>query len=234
MIISALLLLLLAAVGCHTPDHASGEPDPAQEALAASNLIETASSIRSGGMDNGESSFDALPMTTAHGVGARLPLLAGDAVSIRFGYSTNYNTIQKISMDGRLNLVDVGEVHAAGLTPGELQSELQRRYEPILRSDTVTVNVVESSAAVYVLGAVLQPGRLPLEHPMSVLEVLAAVGGFDSRRAQLTEVRVFRVVDGKQEHFHLDLKRILTGEIMDLFLVEPFDIVYVPARKFNF
>ena len=164
----------------------------------------------------------------------RVPLQAGDGVSIRFGYSTNYDTVQKISLDGVLNLPEVGEVVAAGKTQPELQSELKTLFEPFVKDDTVTVTVVAPSAVVYVLGAVLSPGRLPLDHPMTVLEVLAAVGGFDGKRALLSEVVVFRVVGGKQERFRFDLNQVLTGKQNTMFMVKPFDIVYVPPRKFNF
>jgi len=164
----------------------------------------------------------------------RALLQAGDGVSIRFGYSTNYDTVQKIALDGMLNLPEVGEVLAAGKTQPELQTELKTLFEPFVKDDKVTVTVIAPTAVVYVLGAVLSPGRLPLDHPMTLLEVVAAVGGFDGRRAQLSAVAVFRVVDGKQERFTFDLNQVMTGKQNTMFMVKPFDIVYVPPRKFNF
>ena len=43
-------------------------------------------------------------------------LQQGDVVGITFQYSTNFNTTQKITIDGLLNLESVGQVRAAGMT----------------------------------------------------------------------------------------------------------------------
>ncbi len=232
VVLSAMLVALSA--GCRTPDkettRASNGP-----AVAESNIVQMATMIRDVGALSAANKLTTLTNYSATSNRlARSPLLSGDVISIRFGYSTNYDTLQKISIDGMLNLPEVGEVQATQKTPPELQTELKRLYEPHVKGDTITVNVVTSSAVVYVLGAVLQPGRMVLEHPMTALEVLASVGGFDSRRAQLSQVRIYRVVDGKQVQFQLDLNRVLGGAELDLFMVKPFDIIYVPEKKFNF
>src|SRR5215831_18458574 len=44
-------------------------------------------------------------------------LIEGDVINISFQYSTNFNTLQKIGLDGSVNLETVGEVRAAGKTP---------------------------------------------------------------------------------------------------------------------
>lgn len=231
VVLSAMLVAL--STGCRTPK--SESPITSGSAAAESNIVQMATAIRNTSMaaEGHRTASITNDLPAANGT-ARSLLLAGDVVSIKFGYSTNYDTLQKISIDGMLNLPEVGEVQAAKKTSPELQTELKRLYEPHVKGDTITVNVVTSSATVYVLGAVLQPGRMVLEHPMTALEVLASVGGFDSRRAKLSQVRVYRVVDGKQVQFQLDLNRVLGGVELDLFMVKPFDIIYVPEKKFNF
>src|SRR5215469_13339886 len=48
----------------------------------------------------------------------------GDTVSITFQYSTNFDVVQKIGLDGELNLESISPVKAAGKTPQQLQDEL--------------------------------------------------------------------------------------------------------------
>ncbi len=60
-------------------------------------------------------------------------LLEGDVISITFQYSTNFNTVQKIGLDGTLNLQGVGLVRAAGKTTTQLQNELTDLYKTRLK-----------------------------------------------------------------------------------------------------
>ncbi len=136
-------------------------------------------------------------------------LQEGDVVSIMFQYSTNFNTLQKITMDGMLNLETVGSVKAAGKTVVELQTELARLYKPQVKDDVVTVKLISSVSSVYISGAVIRPGKVPMERPMTALEAIMEAGGFDPNRAKLTQVTVLRLEDGKQKTYRLNLKQTL-------------------------
>ena len=158
----------------------------------------------------------------------------GDLVSITFQYSTNFNASQKIPLDGLLNLEGIPPVKASGKTPGQLQTELARLYQPQIKDDVVTVKLVAGSTAVYVSGAVFHPGRIPMERPMTALEAVMEAGGFDPNRAKLSAVTVLRIEGGRQKSFPLDLKRALRGQEESPFYLKPFDIVHVPTKTFNF
>ena len=158
----------------------------------------------------------------------------GDMVSITFQYSTNFNALQKITLDGSLNLESVGLIRAAGRTPVELQAELAKAYKPLVKDDVVTVKLVSAVDGVYVSGAVSRPGRIPLERPMTVMEAVMEAGGFDPNRARLSEVIVLRIEHGKQLAYHVNLKNVLQGKEETPFYLRPFDIVHVPTKTFNF
>ena len=158
----------------------------------------------------------------------------GDVVSITFGYTTNFNVVQKISLDGTLNLQAVGVVKAAGKTPDQLEADLTKLYKSQVNDDTVTVKVVSATASVYVSGAVYRPGKIPLERPMTVLEALMEAGGFELDRAKLSEVVVLRVDGGRQQRYVVNLKRVLDGDETKTFFLRPFDIVHVPQKTFNY
>lgn len=179
---------------------------------------------------------DVLPVPPGPGAASYSTnvLEQGDTVSITFQYSTNFDTVQKIGIDGDVNLESVGQVKAAGKTPIELESEIARLYKPQIKDDVVTVKLAAAVSAVYVSGAVFRPGKISMERPMTVLEGIMEAGGFDPNRANLSDVTVLRIDNGKQRTYHVNMKRILRGETESPFYLRPFDVVYVPTKTFNF
>ena len=161
-------------------------------------------------------------------------LQEGDMVGITFQYSTNFNTVQKIPIDGLLNLESVGQVKAAGTTPPALQSELARLYKPQTKDDVVTVKLIAAAASVYVAGAVFRPGKIPMDRPMTVLEAVVEAGGYDPNRANLSGVTVVRIAGGRQRTYHVNLKLVMQGQEDAPFYLRPFDVVNVPMKTFNF
>ncbi|HAM73780.1 MAG TPA: hypothetical protein DCM86_19270 [Verrucomicrobiales bacterium] len=161
-------------------------------------------------------------------------LREGDLLNITFQYSTNFNVLQKISIDGSLNLEGIGMVKAAGTTPIELQDELARRYKSQIKEDVITVKLIGAAAGVYVVGAVLRPGKISMDHPMTVLEAVIEAGGYEATRANLSGVTVLRIVDGKEQTYRVDLHRLIQGRDVTPFYLRPSDVIHVPTKRFNF
>ena len=161
-------------------------------------------------------------------------LQEGDVVSVDFQYSTNFSTLQKISMDGTLIMNSVGAVKAAGKTVEELQVELAKLYKPQIKDDVVTVKLVSSASSLYISGAVIRPGKIPMDRPMTALEAIMEAGGWDPSRAKLSEVTVLRLEEGKQRTYKTNLARVLQGQDDQPFYLKPFDIIYVPLKTFNY
>jgi polysaccharide export outer membrane protein len=154
----------------------------------------------------------------------------GDSVRISFPGAPNLNTTSQIRRDGRITLQLVGEVLAAGLTPSQLEQELIKAYGPQLQTKEVTVAVESSAFPVYVTGAVLRPGKIMSDRPLTALEAVMEAGGFDYTKANLKEVTVIRRDNDHTEHHKINLKRVLHGEDSGQFNLKPSDIVYVPER----
>jgi polysaccharide export outer membrane protein len=161
-------------------------------------------------------------------------LQEGDVVSVDFQYSTNFSTLQKISMDGSLIMNSVGAVKAAGKTVEELQAEIVKLYKPQIKDDVVTVKLVSAASSLYISGAVVRPGKIAMDRPMTALEGIMEAGGWDPSRAKLSDVIVLRLDDGKQKKFKLDLNKTLQGRDPEPFYLKPFDIIYVPLKTFNY
>jgi polysaccharide export outer membrane protein len=158
----------------------------------------------------------------------------GDRVTITFQFSTNFNTVDRVGLDGALNLDAVGKVAAAGKTPQDLEKDLTERYEPQTGKDLISVRVMVPAASIYVSGAVYKPGKVPLERPMTLLEAIEEAGGYDPNRAKLSEVTVLRLEDGRQKTYKFNLKQTLKGNNETPFFLRAFDIVHVPNKTFNF
>jgi polysaccharide export outer membrane protein len=124
----------------------------------------------------------------------------------------------------------VGEVVAAGLTPGDLEKELLKLYSNQLLSKEVTVTVVSSSIPVFVSGAVIRPGKVISDHPISALEAIMEAGGFDRTKADMKAVVVIRQEGGQTKRYTLNLKLVLDGKQSEQFFLKPSDIVYVPEK----
>ena len=157
-------------------------------------------------------------------------LREGDVLKINFPGAANLNTTQRIRMDGKIDLPLIGEMKAAGMAPAELREELLKRYADQLVSKEVTVTVDSSSFPVFVTGAVVRPGKIQTDRPMTALEAVMEAGGFDYARANLKAVVVIRHEEGKVKTFILNLKLPLEGKPSEPFYLKPSDIVFVPER----
>jgi polysaccharide export outer membrane protein len=157
-------------------------------------------------------------------------LREGDVLKISFPGTPNLDTTQQIRRDGKIALSMVGEAAAAGMTPAELEKEIIRLYSSQLVSKEVTVTVVSSSFPVFVSGAVIRPGKISSDHPITALEAIMEAGGFDYAKADLGKVRVIRNEKGRVMNYTLNLKLVLQGRQGTPFYLKPADIVYVPEK----
>ena len=162
--------------------------------------------------------------------GTSMKLSEGDLVRIIFPGATNLNMLQQIRRDGKMSLPLVGEVTAAGLTPEELEKEVLRLYEPQLLQKEVRVSLDSSTYPVYVNGAVLRPGKIMLDRPMTALEAISEAG-INHARANLKKVTVTRREEGALRHFKLNLQDVLQGKTQIPFYLKPSDIIFVPEKK---
>jgi polysaccharide export outer membrane protein len=147
----------------------------------------------------------------------------GDVIRLTFRKLPELNQTQKVRSDGRVSLLQVGSVKAAGKTLDALQAELVARYELKTPGDLI-VSLESTYSAVYVTGAVAKPGKVVLDRPMTVLEAIMESGGFERETANLKRVNVTRLVNGKYVVSVLDLRDPAAGVIY----VQPYDMIEVP------
>jgi len=158
-------------------------------------------------------------------------LAPGDLVDVKFFYTPELNEeSQQIRPDGKITLQLAGDVMAAGLTPAELQKNLEQKYTGLIENPSVAVIVRElNHRNVYVGGAVNDPGMLTMPGHMTALSAVMEAGGFDLREAKLKNILVIRHEDGIRTAFSLDVRAALKGDTPHApFYLHSQDIVYVP------
>jgi polysaccharide export outer membrane protein len=159
-------------------------------------------------------------------------LREADNLKIVFPGADQLTTSAVIRRDGKITLPIIGEIVAAGKTPADLQKELAQAYKGQLVSTTdISVTVVSSSFIVYVNGAVMKPGKVSADHPLTVLEAIMESGGFDYNSANLKAVKVVRTQNGKTHNYIVNLKGVLKpGYPVEVFYLQYGDIIYVPSK----
>jgi len=173
------------------------------------------------------------PKSTLEEQHGELTLREGDVIKIAFPGARNLEVPPlPIRRDGKITLPIVGEVIASGLTPTDLQNKLAGLYANQLLSHEVTVDVISSTFAVFVDGAVLRSGKIISDHPISVLEAIMEAGGFDYQKANTEKVMIIRRTPKSKEYtyYTINLKAVLKGEERDLFYLAPGDMVHVPEK----
>jgi len=214
--IAAGIAALAAVTGCQTESSAFPPANPPSTNSLRPVIPEAVTNVT-----------NVSPPTTPP---ATYTLRAGDILKVTFPGSPGLNSVQQIRTDGKITLPLIGEVDAAGLTPGALQQKLMDLYAPQLSTKEVTVEVQSSSFPVYVTGAVLRPGKISSDHPITALEAIMEAGGFDYTRANLKDVTVIRQEGDQTRHYTLNLKRAMEGKVSEPFYMKPADIIYVPEK----
>lgn len=159
-----------------------------------------------------------------------LTLKEGDVIRISFPGVPSMDTTQQVRQDGRVSLPMQGEYLVTGKTTEGLTKELEEFYAPKLVSKEVTVTLVSSSFSVYVIGAVLRPGKVQSDRALSAFEAIMNAGGFDTSRANMQAVTIIREENGQTRNYTVNLQTILEGKSSTPFYLKRSDTVFVPER----
>jgi polysaccharide biosynthesis/export protein len=129
--------------------------------------------------------------------------------------------------DGRISLPIAGEVEAAGKTPGELQVELTRSFEPFIKDTQVAVLVREvNGPRVYVLGEVTRPGGFALRGPLEVVQAIAlACGRTEFAHDEVVWLRQAKT--GAAERVSLSFDELVRGGDPSALWLRAGDVLYV-------
>jgi polysaccharide export outer membrane protein len=216
-----IMALIAGAVGCQTaPTHPASAP-----AAVKSTNMPPQTAVAS----------PLAPSNDSTNANKSLVLQEGDTIKISFAGAPNLDTIESVRRDGKITLEMIGEYDAAGKTPAAVEADLKKLYASQLVNSEVSVTVQSSAFVVYVMGAVLKPGKIISDRPLTPLQALIEAG-MDDTRANLKAIQIIRTDStGHTVKTKLNLYKVIhnPNEQMPDFALKPYDVINVPER-FNF
>jgi protein involved in polysaccharide export with SLBB domain len=191
--------------------------------------------------------------------GVEYRVLPPDVISISSRTVQEIDSVtQQIRPDGKISLPLVGDVFVAGLTPQEIRQEITTGAQRFYSKVDITVFVSEyNSQKIYVFGEVAGPGPLPWTGCDTLLDVLSRTqptllawpekikviraknprrGGYIPGAEEPSDENAESVeITNKQgaQELTVDLMAMVqTGDMSHNILMQPDDVVYVPANPF--
>jgi polysaccharide export outer membrane protein len=131
--------------------------------------------------------------------------------------------------DGKVSLPLVNDIQAKGLTPKQLQERITEKLKDFVDAPNVNVTVLKvNSQLVSVVGEVKKPGVYPIGSPMTVLDMLARVGGV-TENAKTKNITILRNENAKKIQFPFNYKNVIRGrDLHQNILLKNGDTILVP------
>ena len=152
----------------------------------------------------------------------------GDVIEVFVWERPALSRTVAVSPNGKISYPLIGEINAVGTTLVELGRIIQTKLSEHLRNPQVTTILNQSrSYRVYVMGEVLRPGVFEQKGPVTIVQSIAAAGGFTtfaSRRDIIVHNRFGR----SGGHLRFDYEEFVSGNeaARDIVLI-PGDTVIV-------
>ena len=161
----------------------------------------------------------------------------GDQLLIRHLIDADYDALANVAPDGRITVPGIVEpIKVGGRTVEDVRAELAKRYheEAGITNPSFSIDLKATGAPyVYVTGEVERPGYLDVgAQERTVLQVIAASGGWlpTARRNEVLIVR--QGTDGKSLIFAVNLDKVMDGTDLDQnVMLRPRDTVMVPPSN---
>jgi polysaccharide export outer membrane protein len=135
-----------------------------------------------------------------------------------------------VRSDGKISLPLVGELQASGRTPLELERDIATRLKVYITDPEVTV-IVEAinSQKFNILGQVTKPGSYSLATAATVLDAIAAAGGFRDFAKQKAIYILRQNASGSETRIGFNYKEVISGKNPQQNIkLEPRDTIVVP------
>ena len=135
-----------------------------------------------------------------------------DLLAISVWKETELTKSVPVRSDGKISLPLVGEIQAAGRTPAQLEKEITEKLKNFITTPEVTVVVEKVNSRKYnVLGEVTKPGSYPLTAETTVMDAIAAAGGFQGLREETGVYVLRKAPDGQESPFEVQLQGLRQG-----------------------
>lgn len=157
----------------------------------------------------------------------------GDELEVKFFFAPELNDVMQVRPDGKISMMFVQDLDAAGKTPDELADMIRKSLKKhVVQSDLVVIMRGYASQKIYIGGEVARGGSFQLTGPENVMQVLSEAGWITpaANRDEIALIR--RDADGVDGVYPLSLRKIMSGEDMSQNVtLQAGDMVLVPPSN---
>jgi len=155
-------------------------------------------------------------------------IAAGDLLNVRVWNQESLTTQARVREDGRISLLFLDDVEAAGHSPAMLSQQIQTRLKDYINHPVVTVALEQARPIkVTMVGEINRIGPLEIEPGASLLQALAGAGGF-TEYAHKDRVFVMRQEDGAPVRIRFRYDDLIRAEgRAPSFRLRPGDVIVV-------
>jgi polysaccharide biosynthesis/export protein len=153
-----------------------------------------------------------------------------DVLSINVWKEPEVSRSVVVRSDGKISLPLLGDIQAAGTTPKQLQTEIAHGLASFISDPEVAVMVQNINSKRYsILGQVGHAGSSSLTGPMTVLDAIAAAGGFQPF-AKRKKVYILRTgPDAREQRIPFNYTEVIKGKHPEQNIqLQARDIIIVP------
>lgn len=164
-------------------------------------------------------------------------IAVGDKVTINVWKNPELSVSEPVRPDGKISLPLAGDVMAAGRTPEELASVIEKRLANYVKAPNVTVILTqlkghEFLSRIRVTGSVANDISMNYHQGMTVLDAVLEAGSVDVY-ADANNTKVHRRTTRGNETYDIHLKDIMEkGDMTTNIRLMPGDVVTVPQSIF--
>jgi polysaccharide biosynthesis/export protein len=136
-----------------------------------------------------------------------------DVLAVRFWREDTISGDFVVRPDGKISMLLVNDIQAAGLTPDELRVAVTKAASKLFTEEpTVFIGVKQiNSRRVYIQGGVGKPGPYPLNSALTIAQLFAMAGGL-SEYADKEHIQVLRTEKGVQRSLIVNYKDLAKGK----------------------
>ncbi len=131
----------------------------------------------------------------------------------------------RINRDGTINYPLLGNIKASGLTARQLEARISYLLEKDYLVNPQVNVIIKEYGKISILGQVKIPGSYQMKGGMTFTQVMAVAGGF-TEEADVSKIKIMRVVDNKKETLIVDMDKIMNKQAPDI-EVRPNDTIIV-------
>lgn len=168
------------------------------------------------------------PSTTDSSDIAHYIIGAEDSLQVTVWKEPTLSGTIPVRPDGRISLVLLGDLQAAGMTPMQLAADITQRLKKYVQDPVVSVVVLGvNSQRIFMIGEVGHVGAISMTPGMTPLQAIAAAGGL-SPFAHSKRIYILRGTGAAQKKIPFDYKKALKGDDKQGVSLEPGDTIVVP------